>query len=75
VKNCLFCKKFQYFSGTPHYSEATPGSNVEMRCNVLVRGQFLWEFHYLDSEDEFRANMTRAKTCEHYEQREEINES
>lgn len=75
MKNCLFCKKFMYYSGQPDYSEMTPGSNVEIGCSVVVRGRHLWEFSYLDSEDEFRANMTRAETCELYEQREGNNES
>jgi hypothetical protein len=71
VKNCLFCKKFFYFSGTPDYGEMTPGSNVEIGCSVLVKRDFIWQFNYLDSEDEFRAKMSTAETCKHYVQRED----
>lgn len=71
MKNCLFCSKFRYYPGEPDYSELTPGSSVEIGCSIVVRGDFLWEFHYMDSEDEFRANMTRAETCKQYVQRED----
>jgi len=66
MKNCLLCKHFYLISGSPGYSEYTPGSDLVIGCDRNV-----WEFDSsMTSEDEFLGFMNTANTCDRYEPRE-----
>lgn len=53
-KTCLECAHFYFDGGSPHYSDMTPGSNMEIRCLKKV-----WSLDY-DASEEFREKMATA---------------
>jgi len=59
---CIFCKNFVMESGSPGWSEYTPGWDAELRCSERV-----WKADYnsLDT-DSYRKLMLTAKTCDKY---------
>ena len=62
LNNCLDCKHFHFDSGSPGYSEETPGSNMRIGCNLSV-----WNAGYMYSENDFKKAMLSATNCEMYE--------
>lgn len=65
MRHCLYCEHFYYSSGSPAYSEYTPGSDIVIECS-----QNVWEVDpYMTNEREFIECMKRANTCDMYEAR------
>ncbi len=61
--NCIACKHWYFDSGSPGYSEYTPGSAVSTGCLKNY-----WVFKpYDDTEEDFRKKMQKANTCKDYE--------
>jgi hypothetical protein len=56
---CLWCKHFDLHTGSPGYSEWTPGSEFSIYCRKRV-----WDF---DLGDDFYATIRKAEGCQHYE--------
>lgn len=60
---CWFCTHMFLWSGSPDYSELTPGSDMSMGCEKKV-----W---HLDTEGDtladFRRKITSSVTCEKFE--------
>ena len=74
MKNCLFCKHFHFDSGSPGYSEMTPGSDMSMGCELFSysRPKKYWQFSHAETtENKFRQYMVSAETCPDYWNREE----
>ena len=62
-KLCLFCKEFYFDSGSPGYSELTPGWDSTMEC--LKRH---WELdNYDDTTETFRGKLLKAGACDDFE--------
>jgi len=65
---CLWCKHFALHTGSPGYSEWTPGSEFDMYC--LLKGHWTWTQY--SSEDEYRKCILTALRCPDYELSPEI---
>jgi len=55
---CIFCQHFRFYSGEPAYSELTPGADMVLKC---AKGY--WNAREFISEDDYRTEMLRARTC------------
>ena len=66
-KLCVFCKHWEFYGGSPGYSEYTPGTATSMDC---AKGKFGKRFRLLDlyGPDDFRALIIRAGVCDKYDQ-------
>lgn len=62
MKNCLYCKHFYLYAGSPGYSEWTPGSTGSIEC---LKG--LWKMDDCDDTDGYRRKMETAQTCDKFE--------
>jgi len=59
---CIFCKHYYFDSGSPGYSELTPGYEAEEGCK---KGE--WQTNmFKDDEADHRRNLLRARTCKKY---------
>jgi hypothetical protein len=56
---CLWCKHYSLDTGSPGYSELTPGSDMWMSCAKNV-----WRW---DAGNDFYATIRTAERCQHYE--------
>ncbi len=63
-KLCVFCRHLQMEPETESYSEMTGGNPAKIACR---KGRWKQCIGY-KSEDEFRANILRAATCQDYNQ-------
>lgn len=61
-KKCLLCKYWEFYGGSPEYSDYTPGDNWSMGCLQKV---WICEGDYLTI-SEFRQCMNHAKDCNYY---------
>ncbi len=61
TKTCLFCRHFYFTGGTPGYSKQTPGSDVEIGCNLSF-----WETKLHDEAGNLRQYMLSAQFCERF---------
>ena len=61
---CLDCEHFEFWHGSPHYSEATPGDPMELTCE---KGN--WDANDADSEDELSSFLDKGSECDQFEQR------
>ena len=62
VRLCWWCAHFQYDSGSPGYSEWTPGTDFRMEC-----GKKVWEFKmFVDGQDAFAAKLSAAQWCKDF---------
>lgn len=59
---CVNCKHFNFWPGSPGYSEFTPGDDMEMSC---LRKH--WRVTFETSEDDFRDYMKSSETCADFE--------
>lgn len=61
-ETCIMCKHWSFMSGSPGYSEYTPGTDWDMGC-----GKKIWNTgdEYI-TETEFRSLINHAKTCDEY---------
>lgn len=60
---CVDCKHFYFSSGSPGYSEYTPGSDASLGCTKQK-----WEYEpNNDTDQSFRKKMKTADNCEEYE--------
>ena len=41
-KLCWWCKHFTYYSGSPEYSEYTPGCDIELLCAKIIGSLILY---------------------------------
>ena len=56
---CLFCKRFFVYTGSPTYSEYTPGEDASISC-----GAGHWHIElYHDVANDYRRKLLTAKTC------------
>jgi hypothetical protein len=54
-------------TGSPAYSEMTPGSDFSMECSRTYRGDRYWEFDPIhDSLDDFRKKLMSAERCKDF---------
>jgi len=59
---CINCIHFQVESGTPDYSELTPGDEFRMAC---VKGY--WELrNWVDTTESYRKKIYTALECKDY---------
>lgn len=63
MKNCINCKHFYMHSGSPDYSEYTPGCDVSSGCS---KNHWCFEPNN-DTEDSYRAKVNKAETCKDFE--------
>jgi len=62
-KLCWWCKHFTYYSGSPEYSEYTPGCDIELLC-----AKNHWKFNSIHTNEiEFRNILMSAEKCSDYE--------
>ena len=67
-KTCILCKHFEFRSGSPGYSEYTPGWNASMYCRKNRIDIDIEEI----TEDQFRATLMKAETCPDFEDFREV---
>jgi hypothetical protein len=62
-KLCLWCSHFYLDTGSPGYSEYTPGSDFTMTCF-----KHHWEYGYgrFKTEEHYRACLISAQVCPDY---------
>lgn len=60
--NCLDCKHFYFYGGSPSYSEYTPGSDMSFGCN-----HNFWDSSDCYDQDDFSRYMQMANDCKSYE--------
>lgn len=64
---CWFCEHFSFDPGSPHYSEYTPGSEMQMSCQKDV-----WDFDSARAHVGYRDEavlpwcISQAATCKHF---------
>ena len=59
---CVDCKFFRFYPGCTGYSECTPGWDATLECSKGI-----WKYDpHRTTEDEFRANMKKAATCDKF---------
>ena len=61
----LFYKHFNFDTGSPYYSEYTPGDDASFHC---LEGY--WKMGNFDGADKFAKEIERAKTCKKFAPRE-----
>ena len=60
---CVFCKFWYFESGSPHYSDLTPGYDAHIGCS-----KDYWELDQsFDSEEDYRRKMLSAGSCADFE--------
>jgi hypothetical protein len=62
MRSCVLCAHFCLRSGSPGYSEWTPGCDMTMKCYL---GKWALDPNN-DDIDDFRAKLAKAKGCQHY---------
>lgn len=58
---CWFCPHFEFYSGSPAYSEVTPGCEGSLLC-----GKGHWDGENIWSNKQFGNAMLMAKTCKDF---------
>lgn len=67
MKTCVLCKHIYMESGSPDYSEYTPGEDAMIYCQ---RGK--WRVNlYRDYTETYREKLLSAETCELFEEYDE----
>lgn len=61
---CWLCKFFDFHSGSPGYSDMTPGTNFRMSCD-----KGCWEFEMGDSQEHFKKCLETANNCKDMEKK------
>ena len=62
MKNCTMCEYCQLESGSPGYSEYTPGWDGSLSCS---KGK--WDVDFMEDDSaSFRKKMQTANACEEY---------
>lgn len=62
-RNCVDCAHWRYSSGSPGYSEWTPGSDASMSCD---KQYWKWD-QEIDEERDVKAKLHTAETCADFE--------
>jgi len=64
---CLWCKHFDFYMGSPGYSEYTPGEDASFEC-----AKNHWKMlNYNIGREEFVNHIESGKKCPDFERREE----
>lgn len=63
-KCCVECEFMSIQTGSPAYSEWTPGEDFTMSCSKEV-----WDFDPYGTEQEYRDCMLAARRCIHFKDR------
>lgn len=63
-RTCVFCKHFRIDEGWAGYGEYTPGNASSMRCTKGKFNEDLGLVYELD----FKVCLTKAATCNQYQQ-------
>lgn len=63
MKLCYGCKHFEFDTGSPAYSELTPGDAWQMICHKEH-----WRMDMNSPTSNLGPNLERAETCEDYEE-------
>lgn len=58
MKLCVYCKHFYLDSGSPHYSDQTPGNDAVIEC-----GKGYWKMESYQGTEVFRLNIEKAERC------------
>jgi len=61
---CVECAYFSVDTGSPDYSEYTPGSAFDMDCSMCV-----WQYPSYGSEEEYRLAILSASRCNQFKDR------
>lgn len=69
---CIMCRYFYFDSGSPGFSEMTPGSDAFMEC---YKKHWDISLHCEETQKSFREKLLMAKSCDDFDLHDECKHS